>query len=157
VSRFNLPVTFGREASKSFALCLGYPVLTNEKTVGSLTKFNPRRRWMSAKDQFKNEKVEVLLKKVRENMEKLGLYMQQAGFMSDPEDDDPEGPVFMQAVFLVGEQAFSEKVQDPEQDRIDREFEKLMKSATPDPLDDVREKLRKNMREGKSILDLEDE
>lgn len=112
---------------------------------------------MSAKDEFRNEKVEKLMKRFEQEAQKLGLYMQQAGFMSAPEEEENEdGPVFLQAVFLVGEQAFSEKVLDPEQERIDREFEALMRGAAPDPAAELREKLAKSMREGKSILDLED-
>lgn len=114
---------------------------------------------MSAKDNFKNEKVEALLKRVEATMQKEGLYLQQAGFMATPEDDEPDGPVFLQAVFLVGEQAFSDRVVDPEQERVDREFAAMMKGFEVDPAAELREKMAKAMREGKDILslDFEDE
>lgn len=62
--------------------------------------------------------------------------------------------VVLMVNFALGDIAFMKRTQDPEQHEIDKEAQVLL----PDPVEELREKLRKAREEGKDIFDeLDDE
>ena len=115
---------------------------------------------MGVADHFKNEPRDRILERLEKEAEKMGLYLKHAGFGSPPEQDpdhpDPDPPVFLQAVFQVGERAFSPELQ--AEDEEDKEFAekfKALEASFNDPTQDVRQELARGMRQGKGILDLD--
>lgn len=112
------------------------------------------------------EKIGAIIKTMEDETRKFGLYLENAAIGtsdgSGPEVlDDPdkikkillsdEEDVFVMATFAIGDVAWSKRVQDPEQDKIDDQARTIL----PDPVEALKEKMRQAQAEGKSILDLD--
>lgn len=113
------------------------------------------------------EKLSAVMKDLEDQARKLGLYIEHAaiassdpeGAMESLEDADKlrellasdEDEVYLMATFAIGDVAWSKRVQDPEQDKIDDQFRVI----APDPVEELREKMRRAAAEGKSILDID--
>lgn len=110
----------------------------------------------------RNEKLDALFREKVDQVEntarKIGLYIQDAGLVI-PKGRDPmhpeieEGTPVMVATFSVGDIAFSDRVLNPEQDSVEKEFRKLSLQAEQEKFDDLRSDLEKRLQEGKGIFD----
>lgn len=91
---------------------------------------------------------------------KVGLYIRDVGLTMGPVHTD-EGiqvqPV-MVGNFTVGDQAWSARVQNPEQDTTETEFRKMAVEMEKDKFEETRAELERRMREGRDLLgDAEEE
>lgn len=117
----------------------------------------------SDEGQERSLEIDRAVEELRRRAEKIGLYMQDAAIATTSEemaahaaansssirDAIEAGAEFLiMGVFLVGDQAFSKRVIDPEQHEFDKEAQVLL----PDPA----EELRKRLEEGKPLFDDED-
>lgn len=82
-----------------------------------------------------------------ETAEKLGLYMDRAWFL-----DTPAGTVIV-ADFMIGDLAWSQRVQNPDLDEADTAFEQMIADTAREGFDDLAEQIRKNIAEGRSPFD----
>lgn len=60
-----------------------------------------------------------------------------------------EGDVLVMATFAIGDVAYSKRIQDPEQDEVDDQVRMML----PDPVEEIREKLKKAQEGGELDLD----
>jgi hypothetical protein len=87
-------------------------------------------------------------------LRKLGIYVVDMGLAPDPRQafsQDPLAPVLV-INGTIGDVAFSERVQHPVEERLDVEFKKLDNQMSKQEFEDLREKIERNMREGKDPL-----
>lgn len=100
---------------------------------------------------------------------KIGLYLQNVGVGTsnpDPKEQEKvvssmeelkrvllsdEEDVFVMATFAIGDVAWSKRVLDPDQDKIDDEVRAIL----PDPVEMLKEQLRAAKEEGRDIFDLD--
>ncbi len=88
-----------------------------------------------------------------EDLEKIGLYVEQAQCMpltEDAEEIDEETEWMLNAVFIMGERVYENEVQDPEQAEIDEQARKML----PSDAQLLAEKIRKAEAEGRDIFDV---
>lgn len=108
--------------------------------------------------------IDQMVVELQARAEKLGLYMRDAMIATTDEDVFKQaaannesikvaienGATFLvMSVFQIGDQAFSKRVQDPEQYEIDKEAQVIL----PDPA----EELRQRLLEGKGLFDDDDD
>lgn len=110
--------------------------------------------------------VAALVEKLTEGTRKIGLYVESAGLgatdgigptvVSDlaamkkvVAGDD--GDLLLMVGFAIGDVAFSKRVQNPEQDEVDDQVRAML----PDPVAEIKERLRKAKEEGKDIFDVD--
>lgn len=91
---------------------------------------------------------------------KVGLYIRDAGLsiLPMPADDGSMmfGPV-MVANFNVGDQAWSDRVQNAEQYTTEAEFRKMAVQMEKDKFEETRAELERRMQEGEEILGTDDD
>lgn len=112
-------------------------------------------------------KIDDAIHDLGERAEKIGLYLRGHGYATeDPEtgarlmsgeigaiDAMAEGyQIMVMTTFAIGDMAFDRSVTNPEQDRVDRQAQIML----PDAAEELREKLRRRVEEGKGIFDDED-
>ena len=82
---------------------------------------------------------------------RIGCYLDRSVVTSIP---TPFGPkLAIVAEFSLGQVAFTTRVQDPEQEQVDRMFSEMTFGLGTDELLDSREQMRRNLAEGRSIFD----
>lgn len=114
------------------------------------------------------EPINKLAEQVKERFEKIGLYMVDVNVATSDQDAlaeaeagalkedfrkklaDGESQWLMMAVFNIGDQAFSNRVLDPEAEKEDTEF----RTAMPSEVEIMQEKFR---REGMAAWGLDEE
>lgn len=94
---------------------------------------------------FPPEKVDEKLRELQEVTRKFGLYLQGATLGIDEKGDEETGEKYhkLYAQFLVGDIAWSSRVQDPEQDKIDNEFRSIAVGTVEDDFEEIRKKYQK--------------
>ncbi len=112
-----------------------------------------------------NDNLAELAERLKVKAEKLGLYLQDAT-IATPDPDAaaqvaPESiiqgikdgkPFMLMTTFVIGDLAYSKRVQDPEQHEIDKQVQVMMPTAA----ELLKEKMQRRMAEGKSIFDEDD-
>lgn len=108
-----------------------------------------------------------LAARLREKTEDLGLYMQDATVATADPDAAMEAQVMPESIltaitegknfmllttFIIGDLAFSKRVQNPEQDAIDKQVQPMI----PTDAELLKEKIQRRIAEGKSIFDEDD-
>jgi hypothetical protein len=90
---------------------------------------------------------------------KVGLYLQDAGMTMAPVPTDTgfEMQAVMVANFQVGDQAWSDRVQNWESYTTDAEFRKLAVQATGEKFEEMKAEMERKLREGKGIFEDPDE
>lgn len=85
---------------------------------------------------------------------KVGLYIRDAGLtmVPTPTDTGMEMRPVMIGNFSVGDQAWSDRVQNPEQDSTETEFRKMAVETEKEKFEETRAELERRMREGKDLL-----
>lgn len=86
---------------------------------------------------------------------KVGLYIRDAGLTMIPMPHgapDMEINPAMVVNFTVGDQAWSDRIQNPEQDSTETEFRKMAVEMEKDKFEETRADLERRLREGKNIL-----
>ena len=111
-----------------------------------------------------HDNLQELADRLKEKAEKIGLYMQDASIATpDPDAAEEaqlrpdsiiqsiqEGKHFMLlTTFVIGDLAFSKRVQEPDQHEVDKQVQVMM----PTEAELLREKMERALREGKSIFD----
>lgn len=110
-----------------------------------------------------NPEVDVLLESIKKEASHLGLHMKDvmimnSADMSDPQvraqfedkslkemmDADEDISVVVMCYFLIGDLAFSDRVQNPEKYDVDKEFNLLMPTKAELTKDKIKEKLEAN-------------
>lgn len=81
------------------------------------------------------EKVEALLEEAAGELKKIGLYAHPVMQL-----DVQSGQVIAYMAFEVGQLAFSKRVQNPEQDEVDRAFHQFEAQATRERYEEIRKK-----------------
>lgn len=85
------------------------------------------------------EMVEALVRRVVEACEKIGLYA------SDTiQVESHSGRLVVLANFQVGDIAFSQRVQNPEQDAFDDQFRAIEADSVADQAEDIRNKFKRD-------------
>lgn len=98
-------------------------------------------------EQQLKERTEALEASAR----KIGLYVEHAVPMMVPTPFGMKPAIAMH--FALGDVAFQTRIQDPEQDAFNREFENLTTDMTNNDFLDVRERMKKNVEAGRDPLD----
>lgn len=95
-----------------------------------------------------SEKIPVL----EEQLKKIGVYLDRAAVVPMPV---PEGvKLAVVAEFTIGAVAFTKRVQDPEQEQIDKMFREMTGGLTgTNEFLDRREQMKRNLEAGRSIFD----
>ena len=108
-----------------------------------------------------------LAARLREKTEDLGLYMQDATVATADPDAAMEAQVMPDSIltaiaegknfmllttFIIGDLAFSKRVQNPEQDAIDKQVQPMI----PTDAELLKEKIQRRIAQGKSIFDEDD-
>lgn len=109
--------------------------------------------------------VEELTEKLRTNTRRIGLYMEHVGIVSRAEPEGgmvfqekdfresvDNGDVLVVGMFAVGDVAFEKRTLNPEQE----EFDRIAREMLPDPVEELREKLRQRKAEGRDLFEEED-
>lgn len=96
-----------------------------------------------------DEKLQPLIEELKEQAQKIGLYVSAVALNvdhGDPDETDPDAAVErrhqLMMQFTLGSQAFSNRVQDPESDNFDTEFKKIESGALQDNVSDIVEQLK---------------
>lgn len=100
----------------------------------------PNDRHDKKKKEYENrfkDAAEVLAEGAR----KVGLYVEDMGVVMSPPGSFDEPTPVMVCNFNIGDQAFSARVQDPDQDQMETEFKKLARQAETDNFEQLRERL----------------
>ena len=89
-----------------------------------------------------------LLDALEDRARKLGLYMEQSGVVPPPDFDGEGTPEYLivAADFMIGDVAWSARVQDPEQHAIDKDFKGLQDDLEHSSFDEMRERLEQQKR-----------
>jgi hypothetical protein len=82
---------------------------------------------------------------------RTGLYLQESAII------EKDGEAVMVARLLLGEVAFTKRIQDPDADGIDRELEQIEVHVQDEEFDDARERMARNVAAGREPLDDGDE
>jgi hypothetical protein len=121
-------------------------------------------------DEGTQQLIRDIVEKLGDQTRKIGLYLEGVGVMSHPDQPSAltavrnaesfkeavqsgEANVVVVGTFVVGDIAFATRTLDPEQEEIDNAAREIL----PDPVEEMKEKLRRAQAEGKSIFDIEDE
>jgi hypothetical protein len=112
-----------------------------------------------------NESLKHTLGEMENAARKIGLYVQDVHIAAtDPEKGpaamaegdalralvaDEDDDCLVMVAFVLGDVAFSKRVLDPEQDKIDDEVRQIL----PDPVEELKEKMRRAAEEGRSVFD----
>lgn len=121
-------------------------------------------------DEATQELIRDLVEKLGDQTRKIGLYLEGVGVMSHPEQPGALASVanadaFKEAVksgdanvvivgsFVIGDIAWAKRTLDPEQEEIDN----VAREILPDPVEELKEKMKRAQAEGKSIFDLDDD
>lgn len=112
------------------------------------------------------DKISSLVKELENSSRKVGLYLEGAGLGVSPNVDprvlstldgvksvvkSQDGEVVISATFTIGDVAWSKRVQDPDQHEVDKQVRTML----PDPVEEMRERLKKAREEGKNIFDID--
>lgn len=109
-----------------------------------------------------DEELQILVQKLTEELtdstRKIGLYLEHVGIVSRSEPNGgmvfqekdfrehvENGEVLFVGLFTVGDVAWEKRTIDPEQDEFDKEARTLL----PDPVEMLREKIRRAQEEGR--------
>ena len=92
--------------------------------------------------EIPEEKFESLVDKLADDSRKIGLYVNGVALNVD-EDDTPDKMHMLVMQFVIGDVAFSDRVQDPEADEFDLEFKKIEKGTIIDQMQNIREQYEK--------------
>jgi hypothetical protein len=96
-----------------------------------------------------SQKVEQLENQAR----KVGLYLLGGGIIHDDDPDEIEGPHHqLVAQFQIGDQAFSDRVQDPETDETNDEFRKIKRAMVAEDIENLRQQYLKRKASGEDII-----
>lgn len=84
---------------------------------------------------------------------KVGLYIRDAGLTMIPTHDitSPLAPALV-ANFTVGDQAWGDRVQNPDKNSTEAEFRKMAVEMEKDKFEETKAELERRLREGKDIL-----
>lgn len=111
--------------------------------IDPLEAHDPPPEWMEALLERASALADAALR--------IGLYADDVTFAPVP---TPFGPRVAAVIrFSIGEVAFTKRVQDPEQERVDRQFKEMTFSMGTDRFLDERERMKKLLSEGRSIFD----
>lgn len=107
-----------------------------------------------------NPEIDTLLESIKKEAQHLGLHMKDcmimnSADMNDPQvaaqfkdkslkeimDEDDDISVVVMAYFLIGDLAFSERVQNPDKFDVDKQFDLIMPSKTEVFKDKMKDKL----------------
>lgn len=84
---------------------------------------------------------------------RVGLYMRDAGLAMNPiPNDDGTHGAAMIVNMTVGDAAWSDRVQNPEQDSTEAEFRKMAVEMEKDKFEETKAELERRLREGKDLL-----
>lgn len=110
--------------------------------------------------------VEGLTEKLTDAARNIGLYLEHAGIASKAEPDGSQvldtqefrehvdkGDVMIVGVFAIGDVAWEKRTLNPEQDEIDKQAREML----PDPVELLRERIRRAHELGLDPLDEEEE
>jgi hypothetical protein len=89
---------------------------------------------------------------IEQAAQKLGLYMQGYGFAQVPAEDGGAATTVAAVTFIIGDQAFSDRVQNPEKYEQDKELQTMFKESSLDEAEILKEQLRKAVEEGGDIF-----
>lgn len=92
------------------------------------------------------------LPQIEDEARKLGLYLEQAAAM----EVAPGVPALI-ARFTIGDVAWSPRVQDPDNDDVDRRFGEVAAQLKDDEFLDIRSRMQRNLAAGLDALDDDDE
>ena len=90
------------------------------------------------------------LEQLEDAARKLGLYLDRAMWVPTP-----GGPPALVVDFLIGDVAWSPRVQDPDQAAADTAFSQIAVEETKTDFDDLAERIRRNIAAGRSPFDQE--
>jgi len=96
--------------------------------------------------EIPEEKFEALVDKFADESRKIGLYVNGVALNVD-EDDIPDKKHMLVMQFVIGDVAFSDRIQDPEADEFDLEFKKIEKGTIIDQMQNIREQYEKREKE----------
>lgn len=96
--------------------------------------------------------MEDRIPQIEEAARKVGLYLEQAGVV-----EVAPGDRRVMARFTIGAVAWSPRVQDPENDDVERRFGEVAAQLTNDEFLDVRLRMERNLAAGRDALDDGDE
>lgn len=108
-------------------------------------------------DGFEEEDPTIAVEQLRSKKDeleavarKLGLYLNSAAIVPLPPDGTKVGLI---ADFLIGDVAFTQRIQDPEQEQIDRMFYDMTSGIGNDDFLDKQAQVKKNVAEGRHPFD----
>jgi hypothetical protein len=106
-------------------------------------------------DEFEEDSdlAEVMTGKIEElevAARSIGLYLDHAAVVQLPPDGKQLAII---GDFMIGDVAFTARVQDPEQEQVDRMFFDLTSGLGNDDFLDSREQIKRNIAEGRHPLD----
>lgn len=109
--------------------------------------------------------IQEMTEKLTDVTRKLGLYLEHVGLVSknpsemgmpvnleDFRGQIARGEVILAGHFAVGDIAWEKRTLNPEQDEIDNQVRMIL----PDPVEELREKIRRAQAEGRDPIDEED-
>jgi hypothetical protein len=97
---------------------------------------------------FMKENLSNLLTELENRSRKIGLYLKSAGLHVETaeEDEIPEDPKLV-VIFGIGDIAFSPRVQDPEQEKVDNQFRQIASGTLSDDIDEIKRRYLKEENE----------
>lgn len=120
-------------------------------------------------DGTAHEEIKELVSKLEDATRKIGLYLEDVAVASPDQTTalnaltnkealteavtSGEASLILVGTFAIGDIAFSKRTLDPEQHKVDDEARMLL----PKPEDELRDKIKKALEEGKDIFDLGEE
>lgn len=121
-------------------------------------------------DEATQELIREIVDKLGDSTRKIGLYLEGVGVMSHPERPgalqavanadsfkeavkNGDANVVIVGTFTIGDVAWANRTLNPEQEEID----KMARELLPDPVEELKEKLKRAQAEGKSIFDIDNE
>lgn len=95
-------------------------------------------------NEERRQKLEALTQELEARAAEVGLYAQTAVVLAQPEEDVSEeesAPATLIVNFLIGDRAWSDAVQNPEQVDFDKQFRMMAADLEDDEFDEYRKRL----------------
>lgn len=98
-------------------------------------------------DEATEAKLHTATALLDDELRRIGLYLETTQVI-----EAPHGESVLYCEVLVGDVAFTTRVQDPEQSDVDKEFKRIERSAVQDTFLSTREDLARRIAEGRPLF-----
>lgn len=101
-------------------------------------------------------RINLAAEALEDELRRIGLYVQTTNIVDPEKTGQPMPGVVVYMECLIGDLAFTKRVQDPVQHEFDHEFRKIEHSTVADDFLDLRSQIEERMRDGKPMFGLDD-